>query len=92
MYKKGKKFCVLCVCEKKWISIFACKERLNSNNEFVSKCPHKWKYRLVRISDIKDVDLLKHTIQPKYNNGETVVNPVVVLPRRSKRDKTINCQ
>ena len=68
------------------------KERLNSNNEYVSKCPHKWKFRLGRITDIKDVDLLKHTIQPNYNNGETVVNPVVVLPRRSNRAKTIGSQ
>ena len=91
-YKKGQKFCKLCICEKKWISLLAGKERLNSNNEFVSKCPHKWKFRLGRITDIKNVDLLKHTIQPNYDNGEAVVNPVVVLPRRSKRAKTLNSQ
>ena len=68
------------------------KERLNSNNEFVSKCPHKWKLRLGGITDINDVDVLKHAIQPNYNNGEAIVNPVVVLPRRSKRAKTLNSQ
>ena len=68
------------------------KENLNSNNEFISKCPHKWKFRLGRITDIEDVDLLKHTIQPNYNNGEPIVNPVVVLPRRSKHAKTLKSQ
>ena len=91
-YKKGQKFCKLCVCEKKWISKLAGNDSLNSNNEFVSKCPHKWKFRLARITDIQDVDLYKHTIQPGFYNSQTEANPVVVIPRRSERIRISNTQ
>ena len=50
-YKKGDRFCQLCVCEKKWIAMLDPNERINTSDEFVSKCPHKRKYKLGRIQN-----------------------------------------
>lgn len=52
-YKKGQQLCKLCVCKKKWIARLDVPESVNSNKEFVSKCPHNWNFRLARITDVE---------------------------------------
>ena len=49
---KDDKFCQLCISEKKWIARLNIEERINSNSEFVTKCPHKRKYKLARIKTV----------------------------------------
>ena len=49
------------------------------SQEFVSKCPHKWKFRLARITDVENVDLLRHTIQPNFDTPQTVDIPFVII-------------
>lgn len=74
-YKKGQKLCRLCVWEKKWIERLDGQESLNLNKEFMSKCPHKWKFAwkwLARITDVENVELLRHTMQPNFDTLKTI--------------------
>ena len=81
-YKPGNQYCNLCCSEKKWILKKEGKDRLNKNSEFVSKCPHKRKFKLGRIKGADNIDLLQHTaIQPE-NQNEVILE---YIPRRSTR-------
>ena len=81
-YRKGQTYCSLCTCEKKWIARFDGSNSLNSNKEYVSKCPHKWKFRLARITDTENVDLLRHTIQPSSDTSLTASITSIIIPRK----------
>ena len=40
----------------------------NKNEEFVAKCPHVRRFKLGRMKDSSEVDLLKQTIQTDTND------------------------
>ena len=88
-YRKGQKHCSLCACEKKWIAKLDGPDSLNSNKEYVSKCPHKWKFRLARITDTEGVDLLKHTIQTNSDTTNIASVPHVIIPRRPRPENEL---
>ena len=71
---------------KKWIAKLDGPHSLNSNKEYVSKCPHKWKFRLARITDTEGVDLLKHTIQTNSEAINIGSVPHVTIPRRPRQE------
>ena len=48
-YRSGSKYCDLCLSEKTIIALADPTSTLNSRNEIVSKCHHRWKYRLARV-------------------------------------------
>ena len=83
-FRKGHKQCSLCTCEKKWIARYDGPNSLNSNQEYVSKCPHKWKFRLARIKDTDSVDLLRHTIQPSSDPYLTASTTSIFIPRKPR--------
>ena len=72
---------------------FEGKERINSNEELISTCRHKRKYKLGRIKGSEEVDLMKHTIQTM---NEPVLNtrnqsPIIIeVPRRGTRVRKMN--
>ena len=45
-YTAGKKFCDTCISEKTFIALACPDNILNSRKEIVSKCPHKWNFKL----------------------------------------------
>ena len=90
-YRKGQSHCSLCACKKKWIAKLQGPERLNSNKEFVSKCPCKWKFRLARIMETENVDLLGHTIQPNSDTTQIASIPSVIIPRRPRAENQVPC-
>ena len=85
-FRKGQKHCSLCTCEKKWIARFDGPNSLNSNKEYVSKCPHKWKFRLARIKDTDGVDLLRHTIKPHSDTSLTASISSIIIPRKPRTE------
>ena len=89
---KDDKFCQLCISEKKWIARLSMEERINSNSEFVTKCPHKRKYKLARIKNTEDIDLLEFTIIPNTEHTNFETNQVIIPPRRSSRNRRENSQ
>ena len=88
-YRKGQTHCSLCACEKKWIAKLDGPDSLNSNKEYVSKCPHKWKFRLARITDTEGVDLLKHTIRTDSEAINIDSAPHVTIPRRTRQKNEV---
>ena len=64
-------------------------DSLNSNKEYVSKCPHKWKFRLARITDTEGVDLLKHTIRTDSEAINIDSVPHVTIPRRTRQKNEV---
>ena len=87
-YKKGDRFCHLCVSEKEWIAKLDPTTRINSSDEYVSKCPHQRKFKLGRIENTESIDLMKHTIIPVEDNApdqNSVIN--IIIPRRSDRTR-----
>ena len=88
--KKGDKFYNLCVYEKKWIAKLAGPERLNSNDEFVKKCPHMWEFRLGRIKNSSEIDLLKHTINDNAISSTGNIQPTTVVIPRINANQTVN--
>ena len=88
-YRKGQTHCGLCACEKKWIAKLDGPDSLNSNKEYVSKCPHKWKFRLARITDTDGADLLKHTIQTNSEAISIGSVPHVTIPRRPRQENEV---
>ena len=88
-YRKGQTHCSLCACEKNWIAKFDGPDSLSSHKECVSKCPHKWKFRLARITDTEGVDLLKHTIQTNSETTYIANVPHVIIPIRSRQENEV---
>ena len=48
-FKNGSKYCDLCLSEKTTIALANTTSTLNSRNEIVNKCRHRWKHRLARV-------------------------------------------
>ena len=48
-FRSGSKYCDLCLSEKTTIALANPATTLNSRNEIVNKCRHRWKYRLARV-------------------------------------------
>ena len=62
--------------------------RINSSDEYVSKCPHKRKFKLGRIQNTESIDLMKHTIVPdtdKAPDQNQAIN--IIIPRKSERPR-----
>ena len=90
-FSPGNKYCNLCISEKKWILKCEGSNRLNKNEEFVAKCPHMRKFKLGRIENTKDIDLLKHTIIPNTDLIDyNVKDKEIEGARRSNRIRKKN--
>ena len=87
-YKKGDRFCHLCVSEKEWIAKLDPTTRINRSDEYVSKFPHRRKFKLGRIKNTKSIDLMKHTIIPVKDNAPDHNREInIIIPRRSDRTR-----
>ena len=60
-FRPGNKFCNLCVSEKRHILLADTEKTLNKRDEFVTKCRHQNKFKLINIKDQGKIDLLAHT-------------------------------
>ena len=88
-YKKGDRFCHLCINEKEWIAKMDTTTRINSSDEYVSKCPHKRKFKLGRIQNTESIDLMKHTIVPDTDIAPDQNQEInIIIPRKRPREKT----
>ena len=87
-YKKGDRFCHLCVSEKEWIAKLDPTTRINSSDEYVSKCPHRRKFKLGRIENTDSIDLMQHTRIPDIDSAPDHNREInIIIPRRSDRPR-----
>ena len=95
-YRPGNVFCNVCTSETLWIIAGDGPDLLNKKEEFVSKCRHKRKFRLVRVKHSSKVDLLRHTAtndgenQAENVDNSIVVDQVLTEVRRSSRTRKPN--
>ena len=84
----GTRFCHLCISEKEWIAKLDPITLINSSDEYVSKCPHKRKFKLGRIQNTESIDLMKHTIvlvTDRAPDQNQAIN--IIIPRKSERSR-----
>ena len=59
--------------------------RINKCEEFVSKCPHRRKFKLGRCKDADDVDLLRCTVVPDSENTNFECGNLTQLRRGTRQ-------